>query len=158
LSGRVGAIDVSLESAASEKGELRVNAELVDPRSLVKGVMVHVAPTSDRKSAVPYTDGSWPPLPNTQGVELIHDTKTASATGRVPINLPGQSAAARRCLIQTASRYQSGQLVYSKPEEYYLPRKPGQLFPIGASLERIVKASRRASSALLGRMIDSDKD
>ncbi len=158
LSGRVGALDVALASVAQGKAELQVNAELVDPKGMVKGVLVHVAGATDSESVAPYNDGSWPPLRNTEGSELAHNPKTGSATGRVPLILGGSSAAATRCLIQTAQRYQSGQLVYSKPEAYFLPRKPGRLYPIATSLERILRGGRRESFARLGRLIDPDKD
>ncbi len=158
LSGRVGALDVSLESAAPGKAELRVKAELVDPKGQVKAVLVHVAGAADGEPATPYSDGSWPSLRNTEGIELAHDPNTASASGRVPLILGGQSTRAAQCLIQTAQRYQSGQIVCSKPQAYYLRRKPGRLYPIGASLERILEGGRHASFALLGQMIDPEKD
>ncbi len=86
------------------------------------------------------------------------DTKTVSATGRIPLILGGRARHAAQCLIQPAQRYQSGQIVYSKPQAYYLRRKPGRLYPIGTSLERILEGGRLTSFALLGLLIDPDKD
>ena len=63
-----------------------------------------------------------------------------------------------KLLIQTAHRYQSGQLVYSRPRAYDLPGKPGRIYPVGTSLQAIVKAARRESFALLGPLVDPDKD
>ena len=86
------------------------------------------------------------------------DPKTTSASGRVPIALPGLTAAARTVLIQTAHQYQSGQLVYSKPRAYDLPGRPGRIYPAGTPLEILLTDARRASFALLGTLIDPEAD
>src|SRR5262249_23737287 len=61
LAGRVSALDVALESTSKETADLKVSAELVDPKDLVKAVEVQVAP-ADSVTIAPFSDGSWPPL------------------------------------------------------------------------------------------------
>jgi hypothetical protein len=106
---------------------------------------------------VPYSDGSWPGLGKYDLVELRRDPTGASVTGRVPVQLGGKDVP-NRILIQTAQRYQTGQLVNSKPKEYDLPEKPGRAYPTGTPLALILKSAARASFALLGPLIDPDKD
>ena len=136
-----------------------MKAELVDPKGLVRAVMVHVAGAGEGVLAAPYSDGSWPPLRNTEGIELAHDPKASSASGRVSLSLGARSAPASQCLIQTAQRYQSGQIVYSEAAGVFScgARLAGSI-PIGTSLDRILEGGRRASFALLGQMIDPNKD
>ena len=134
---------------------LQLKAEIVDPKGLVKGVMVHVAPVSGTTIS-PNSDGSWPPLPNTTGVELARDPKTPIASGRVEVALSGQGADARKVFIQTAHRDVRGQLVYSAPTEVELPLKGS--FGHGAKLQRAMKAVQRKSLALLGPLLDPEKD
>ncbi len=55
------------------------------------------------------------------------DDKTASASGRVKVNLSGEGDAKRKVMIQTAHRDLAGQLIYSRPKEYELPEKPGRI-------------------------------
>jgi hypothetical protein len=155
LAGRVGALDLTLQSIDHETAQLLVSAQLVDPKGMVKAVLMHVAP-ADAGSIVPYSDGSWPPLRNTEGVELRHAPKTATASGRVQVALSG--SASRKVLIQTAHRYESGQLVYSKPKAYDLPAKPGRIHSPGTPLELIWKAAQRESFALLEPLVDPEKD
>ena len=50
-------------------------------------MMVHVAGAGEGVLAAPYSDGSWPPLRNTEGIELAHDPKASSASGRVSLSL-----------------------------------------------------------------------
>jgi len=157
LAGRVGAVDLTLRSIRQGAAELEIKAQLVDPKGMVNAVMVHVAPAA-AGSIVPYSDGSWPPLRDTKEVELRHDPSTASASGRIQVALSGQGAAARKVLVQTSHRYQSGQLVYSKPTAYDLPDSPRRIHPPGTPLKLILKAARRASFALLEPLIDPDKD
>jgi len=118
--------------------------------------VVHAAPAS-AGTISPNGDGTWPPLPNTRGIELQRDPKMAMASGKVQVALSGQGAAARKVLIQTAHRDLQGNLVYSKPKEYDLPEKPGRFRPPGM-LNRIVKAARHRSGALLGSLVDPDED
>ena len=107
---------------------------------------------------MPYSDGSWPALRNTEGVELRQNPDKAFAVRSSP-GRPGQRRrSARKVLIQTAHQYQSGQLVYSRPKAYDLPEKPGRIYPTGTPLELILKAARRASFALLEPLVDPDKD
>ena len=102
--------------------------------------MVHVAP-ADSESIVPYSDGSWPALRNTEGVELRQNPDKAFASGRIQVALGDAGAAARKVLIQTAHRYRSGQLVYSSPKAFDLPEKPGRIYPTGTPLQLILKAA-----------------
>jgi S1-C subfamily serine protease len=155
LGGRVGSIDGTRLEGAQGTAELQVRAEVVDPRGLVKSVMVHIAPAS-AGTISPNSDGSWPPLPNTKGVELQRDPKTPFATGRVKVALSGQGADARKVLIQTAHRDTRGQLVYSKPREVELPEKGP--FGRGGNLQRAMKAVQHKSLAMLGPLLDPDND
>ena len=132
-------------SSRSRKARLTCwwSAQVIDPKSLVKAVLVSVVGPVDSTPPAPYGDGSWPPLQTADGVELRHDPDRASASGRVRVLLTAQDAASDRFLIQTAHRYQSGQLVYSEPKAYILPSRTGRVFPIGTSLQTIVKSARR---------------
>jgi S1-C subfamily serine protease len=155
LAGRVGALDLTLQSLQSGTADLQIKAELVDPKGMVNAVMVRVAPSATAL-IVPYSDGSWPRLPDTIEVELQHDPITASASGRVRVALRGQGAAARKILIQTVHRYRSGQLVYSNPRVYDLPDKPGRVRP--RRIARILRDARPESVAVLEPLVDPDKD
>ena len=155
LAGRVGAVEGTRLEGPQGTAELQVKAQIVDPKGLVKEVLVHVAPAAGATIA-PNSDGSWPPLPNTKGVELTRDPKFAVASGRVQVALSGQGADARKVLIQTAHRDARGTLVYSKPKEVDLPEKG--TFGHGAKLQRAMKAVQRKSLALLGPLLDPDKD
>ena len=59
------------------------------PRGWSRAVVVHVAPAS-AGTISPNSDGSWPPFPNTKGVELKRDPKTQYASGRVQVALSGR--------------------------------------------------------------------
>ena len=155
LAGRVGALDLTLQSLHPGTAELEIKAQLVDPKGVVTAVMVHVAPTA-AGVIVPYSDGSWPRLPDAKEVELQHDPITASAAGRVRVALRGQGGAARKILIQTAHRYRSGSFVYSKPRAYDLPDKPGPVPPRRTA--RILRDARPDSIAVLEPLVDPDKD
>jgi regulation of enolase protein 1 (concanavalin A-like superfamily) len=156
LAGKVGALDLTLKSLAAKNASLVIKAEIVDPKGAVQNVMVHVAPASGG-SISPNGDGSWPPLPNTTGVELKRDPKLAMASGDVQVSLTGEGAAARKILIQTAHRDNRGKLVYSKPREIDLPEKPGRVAVSGQML-KLLKTVQRKSFSMLGPLIDPEKD
>jgi S1-C subfamily serine protease len=157
LAGRVGAIDLTLQEIQENFAALQIKAQVVDPKKGVQAVLVHAGAAASVGAVNPNADGSWPPLPNTTGVELHRDPSTSSASGRVNVNLSGQGKESRKVLIQTAHRDTRGQLVYSKPKEYELPEKPGRIRPPGA-LEHLMKVARRKSAAMLGPLIDPEKD
>jgi len=157
LAGRVGALQLKRLDTAQTTA-LEVKAQVVDPKRLVQGVLVHVAPAPTAAgSLAPDSAGNWPPLPNTSAVELQRDEKTSTASGKVQVSLSGLDAAGRKILIQTAHRNGAGQLVYSKPKEIQLPDKAGPVLTSG-SLIRTMNQLRRKSFALLGPLIDPDKD
>jgi serine/threonine protein kinase len=156
LAGRVGALDVAIQSISKGTADLRVSAQVVDPKGLVKAVLVQVSP-ADSVAIAPYTDGTWPGLGKYELVELKRDPKGASASGRVPVRL-GEKDDANRILIQTKFQYQTGQLVNSKPKAYDLPAKPGRVYSTGTPLAQILKAATRETFALLGPLVDPDKD
>ena len=156
LAGRVGAIGLDLKAITQASADLEIQAQMVDPKRAIQGVVLHLAPAS-AGSVSPASDGSWPPLPNSTSVELKTDPATLTATGRVQVALKGEGAAARKVLIQAAYKDKRGTLVYSKPKEYELPEKPGRILPPG-EIQRTFKARRRKSLALLGALVDPDKD
>jgi hypothetical protein len=156
LAGRIGALDVTLKALEKNNADLEVKAEVVDPKGVVKAVMVHAAPAS-AGTIVPHADGSWPPLLKTEGIELQHDPKTASASGRVQVALSGRGAAARKLLIQTGHKNVGGQIVYSRPKELDLPAKPGPILS-PSQRRRLINAARRKSYLMLGQLVDPDKD
>jgi len=156
LAGRVGAVQLK-RLDTSQTTALEVKAQVVDPKHLVQGVVVHVAPAAGAGSLAPDSTGNWPALPNTSPVELQKDDKTSTASGKVQVSLSGQNEAGRKILLQTAHRNGSGQLVYSKPKEILLPDKAGPVLTSG-SLLRTMNQLRRKSFALLGPLIDPDKD
>jgi hypothetical protein len=81
----------------------------------------------------------------------------AMASGQVQVALNGQGAASRKILIQTAHRDTRGQLVYAKPREIELPDKPGRVMRSGQQL-RLLKNVQRKSLAMLGPLVDPEKD
>jgi hypothetical protein len=123
----------------------------------VGGVVVRAAPASAVGTINPNSDGVWPPLPNTQPVELQRDARTPVATGHVQVALSGQGASARKILIQAAHRDLRGRLVYAKPEEVLLPEQPGPIRPPG-DMARVISAFRGKSLSMLGALIDPSKD
>jgi S1-C subfamily serine protease len=158
LAGRVGSLDLTLEGFNPQgTANLLVKALLVDPKSQVSGVVVHAAPASSVSAVTPTSEGVWPPLPNTRAVELQRDPRAQVAAGHVQVALSGQGANARKVLIQAAYRDLRGRLVYSKPEEVLIPDQPGRIVPPG-DLQRLIKAVRPKSLALLGALIDPAKD
>jgi regulation of enolase protein 1 (concanavalin A-like superfamily) len=156
LAGRVGAIGLDLKAITSTSADLEIQAQMVDPKRVVQGVVLNFAPASGGNVS-PASDGSWPPLPNSTAVELKSDIARSIATGRAQVALKGDGAAARKVLIQAAYKDKRGTLVYAKPKEYDLPEKPGRILPPG-ELQRTLKALRRKSLALLGALVDPDKD
>ena len=156
LNGRVGALDLTVKAISPTSADLQITAQTVDPKQKIQGVMLNVAPAS-AGNVSPNSDGSWPVLPKSTSVELTNNPKTASASGQVQVTLSGEGAAARKVLIQAAYKDRKGTLVYSKPKEYELPEKPGRIRPPGA-LERMVKAARAPSFALVTTFVDPSKD
>jgi S1-C subfamily serine protease len=157
LGGKVGALDLTLESNQQGKANLLVKANLVDPRMQVAGVVVRAAPFSAIGKLSPNSDGSWRPLPNAPDFELQRNPRAPEAVGRVQVALSGTGMTARKILIQAAHRDPRGRLVYSKPKEVTLPTEPGRIMPPG-TLERLVKSVRTKSLALLGPLVDPSKD
>jgi S1-C subfamily serine protease len=156
LAGRIGYLDLTLKTMANNNANLQIKAQIVDPKGIVRGVLVHVAPAS-AGTIGPRGDGTYPPLPNTKGVELVRDPKTAMASGEVEVALTGKDAAGRKVLVQTAHRDARGQLVYAKPREVELPEKPG---PVMRSTELIrkLRAVQRKSFSMIGPLVDPEKD
>jgi len=156
LAGRVGAVVGTRLEGQKGTADLEIKAQVVDPKGMVQGVVVHVAPASSAGTIAPNSDGSWPPLPNTKAVELQRDAKTGLVSGRVQVTLSGEGAAARKVLIQTAHRDRRGTLVYSRPREYDLPEKGS--FGHTGRLQKMMKMAQRRSVNMLGPLIDPDKD
>ncbi len=130
LAGRVGMILVDIKSIDKTSADLAIDAQMIDPKRAIKGVVLKLAPSSDG-SVKPAADGSWPPLPNSTSLEMKHDPNTLTATGRVQVPLKGEGAAARKVLIQPGYKDSRGVIVYAKPKEYELPDKPGRILPPG---------------------------
>jgi S1-C subfamily serine protease len=158
LAGRIGNLDLTLKSIDQSGASLEIRAQIVDPKNTVQSVVVHVAAAS-AGSVSPNGDGSWPPLPNTKGVELQRDPKAPNPTaaGQIQVALSGQGAAARKILVQTAHRDTKGQLVYAKPREIDLPEKPGRV-TVSSELLRILRVMQRKSLPMLGPLIDPEKN
>ena len=115
VAGRVGALDLTLQSSQQGTAQLLIKAQVVDPKSMVKAVIVRVAPAG-AGTVVPYGDGSWPPLPNTEGIELVRGTDPAFASGRVQVALNGRGAAARRSSSRRPSDTRAASSCTSSPE------------------------------------------
>jgi S1-C subfamily serine protease len=158
LAGRFGSFDLTLEGTGHDgTANLLVKALLVDPRGQVGGVEVRAAQASAVGTFNPDSAGVWPPLPGSRPVELQRDARTQMATGRVQVALSGQSASARKILIQAASRDLRGRLVYAKPQEVLVPNQPGRIMATG-TLERLIKSVRTKSLSLLGPLVDPSHD
>jgi S1-C subfamily serine protease/regulation of enolase protein 1 (concanavalin A-like superfamily) len=156
LAGRIGYIDLTLKALQQGSVNLQIKAQVVDPRGYVQGVTIHVA-QAVAGSIAPNGDGSWPPLPNSTKVDLQRTPKDAMVSGELQVPMTGQGAAARKVLIQTSHKDVKGRLVYSKPKEFELPEKPGRVLPPG-QLQRTIKTVQRKSFAMLGTLVDPDKD
>ena len=156
LDGRIGGLMLTLKDIRPDSASIQVKAQIVDPKAKVKDVLVHVAPAS-AGSISPNGDGTWPPLPNTTGVQLQRDPKFAMASGDVQVTLSGQGDAARKILIQTAHRNLQGKLVYSKPKEVDLPKKPGPIVDLGEMM-KLLKSAERSTITMLGPLVDPEKD
>jgi hypothetical protein len=157
LAGRVGALDLTLEASSAGTATLQVKANLVDPKMQVAGVVVRAAPAAAIAKLSPNSDGSWPPLPDTQDVELQRNPRAPEALGRVQVALNSSGADARKVAIQAAHRDVRNVLHYTKPKEVTLPTEPGRIMPAG-TLERLIKAVRTKSLSLLGPLVDPSKD
>lgn len=157
LAGRVGALDLTLQSNLNGVANLRIKAQVVDPNRRVESVMIHAVAAAAAQRLAPNSDGSWPPMPNSSPVELRKDPNNSTATGTVQINLTGQGAAARKVLLQTARRDNTGMIVYSKPREIELPEQPGRILPPG-QIQKSLKAVARKSNEMLSALMDPDKD
>ena len=92
LAGRIGYIDLTLKSLDKDSASLEIKAQVVDPKGVVRNVQVLVAPAS-AGTVSPNSDGTYPPLPNTKGVELKRDPKAPLASGNVRVALRGEGAA-----------------------------------------------------------------
>jgi S1-C subfamily serine protease len=158
LAGRIGNLDLTLKSIDQSAANLEIKAQIVDPKGTVQGVVVHVAAAS-AGSVSPNGDGTWPPLPNTKGVELQRDPNAPNPTaaGQVQVALSGQGAAARKILVQTAHRDTRGTLVYAKPREIELPEKPGRV-TVSSEVLRILRVLQKKSMPMLGPLIDPEKN
>jgi hypothetical protein len=156
LAGRVGALDLTLKALDDNHADLEVQAEIVDPRHAVQRVLVHAASAS-AGTISPNSDGTWPELPNTRGIELQRQPGVASASGPVRIAFSGQGAQRRKILIQTAHQYGNGKTVYSRPRQVELPKQPGPILRT-AQVQRLFRTVRRSSLARLGPLIDPEQD
>ena len=81
LAGRIGALHLTLRTVDKSNASLYIAADIVDPKGKVQGVMVQLAPAS-AGAINPNGDGTYPPLPNTKGVELQRDPKSRWHWGR----------------------------------------------------------------------------
>jgi hypothetical protein len=156
LAGRVGDLDLTLDTIQTNYADLSIKAQIVDPKGKVKDVLIHAAQASAGTIA-PNGDGTWPPLPNTKAVELQRDPNVAMASGKVQIPLSGTGAAARKVLIQTAHRDLQGKLVFAKPREIELPEKPGRIM-LSSRIMNILKTLQRKSFTMFGPLVDPEKD
>jgi S1-C subfamily serine protease len=156
LDGRVGEINLDMKAITADSADLEVEAQFMDPKRALRDVVLHFAPAS-AGSIRPNSDGSWPPLLNSNTLDLKSDPKTLTAKGRIKVTLKGEGAALRKVLIQPGYKDSSGKIVYAKPKEYELPEKPGRILPPGV-LARHIKAQLKKSLAMLGGLVDPDKD
>ena len=156
LAGRIVVLDLTLSTLAKNSADLQITAPIVDPKGLVKSVMVHVAPAS-AGTIRPTSDGTWPPLPDTKAFELRRNLDGHSASGHVPIALRGEGAAAREILIQAAHSDAGGRIVYYKPREIELPEWVGRVM-MSNPIPRMLRTAQRKSFSMLGPLVDPDND
>jgi len=142
LAGRVGAVQLKW-LGTSLTTAVEIKAQVVDPKRLVKSVLVRVSPAAGAGSLAPDGEGSWPPLPNASPVELQMDEKTRTASGKVQVSLSGQDAAGRVILIQPAHRNGIGQVIYSKPIEFQPPEEEGPIIASSSPERRPSTVSRK---------------
>ena len=80
LAGRIGYLDMTLNTLNKNTANVEIKAQIVDPKGSVQKVLVHVAPAS-AGTVSPNGDGSYPPLPNTKGIELQRDPEGRHGVG-----------------------------------------------------------------------------
>jgi S1-C subfamily serine protease/regulation of enolase protein 1 (concanavalin A-like superfamily) len=152
LAGRVGAIDLEVRNCKTERPDLRVKAQVVDPHGRIKSVKVLVAPAEGASPLRRLGDGRWPALPGAIPVELKLDRYVA--TGDVKVTLKKASAENRRVLIQTAYADSSGRLSYSRPRPYPIDQD-GRIVP-NRKIEELKRKLARRSLAKLGPLVEDD--
>jgi hypothetical protein len=157
LAGRVGALELTLESLERGIAAIHVRAPIVDPKGALEDLRIHIAPVS-AGMIVPSSDGSWPSLPGTGVVVLACDRDHPSAAGSLKLALDGQSRPARKMLIQTAYKTHGGQFVFSGPTSYVLPARPGPIHRSDAPLKVILQEHSRKGFDLLLAPADPDQD
>lgn len=157
LGGRVGGVTLFLEKSDPGKANLRVKANLVDPKLQVAGVEVRAAAVSSVDKPNPNSDGTWPALPKSQPVSLQRSPRGPWAMGRIQVELAGSGAAGRKVYIQAAHRDMRGRMFYSRPKEVFLPDHPGPIREDG-SFRKIATQVMAKSLALLGALVDPSKD
>jgi S1-C subfamily serine protease/regulation of enolase protein 1 (concanavalin A-like superfamily) len=157
LDGRVGSLELTLESNQEGVANLQVKALLVDPRVQVGGVVVHAAPAAAVSKLSPDGNGNWPVLPNTKPFELQRSPRDPSASGQVQVAVSGSGLSARKILVQTAHRDLRGRWHYAKPREVTLPEHPGKIRPAG-QFQHILDLARAPSIKKLGPLIDPARD
>lgn len=150
LEGRIGGITLALTSLQPGNAKLSVRARLVDPLGRLKKAGLHIVRADALPGPLkPNADGTWPPLPGAQKVDLTIDKQTASARFQAPF---GESNG-RRMLVQASYQNAQGRTVFTNPEPYEIPNQPGAVASLGGA-----KASGNLSHKKLGELIDPAKD
>ncbi len=157
LKGTIGAFNITRNASGPGIADVLIEAQIVDPKSQIKSVVVHVAPVSTVKNFAANSDGSWPPLPNSQPVDMTIQAEKGVATGRVQATIATNNEEGRKIYVQTAHRDTTGNLVYGRPRVVPLPEGAGRVRPEGA-LAKVMEGLRAKSMAKLGELIDPDQD
>jgi S1-C subfamily serine protease/regulation of enolase protein 1 (concanavalin A-like superfamily) len=152
LAGRIGAIDLEVRNSKTERPDVRVKAQVVDPHGRIKSVKVLVAPAQGAQPLRRLGDGSWPALPGAVPVELKLDRYVA--TGDVKVALTKANLDKGRVLIQTAHADNSGKLFYSRPRPYPIDQD-GRIVA-NRKIEELKRKLARRSQAKLGPLLEDD--
>jgi S1-C subfamily serine protease/regulation of enolase protein 1 (concanavalin A-like superfamily) len=152
LSGRVGVVDLEVRNSKSERPDLRVKAQVVDPHGRIKAVKVLVAPAQGIMSFRRMSDGTWPALPGAIPVDLRVDRYVA--TGDVQVALTKAHLDNRRVLVQTAHADRSGKLFYSRPRPYPIDQD-GRIVA-SRKIEELKRKLARRSLSKLGSLVEDD--
>ena len=155
LAGRVGALDVTLQSINKGTADLYVNARLVDPKGMVSAVMVHVGRRTPNRSSLTAT-APGRPYATPKGSSSAQP-RYGSASGRIQVAL-GEQAHRRQGPHPDSAPIPQRSARLLEPKAYDLPEKPGRIYPTGTPLQLILKAARRESFAQLEPLVDPDKD
>jgi S1-C subfamily serine protease len=113
LNGRVGGIGFHQSANTASSTQVRVVAALIDPMNKISKVGVsYVRSDALKEPIVKKPDGSWPPLPATENVDLAIKDQSAEATFLLA------AAAGTEFMFQTVFTNGEGKTILTQPSRF----------------------------------------